>query len=232
MTAISQSSCDSGVDSYAWSVAERFTAEDEVLTQARRHAGANNARPATPATCALLTLLARTRQASAVVEVGTGTGLSGTSLLRGMNPKAILTTIDLEPEQHRIAREIFTLAGFAARTRLISDYPLSVLPRLADSSYDLAFFDVLSSASTDELDTYLQEALRLLRPGGLLVMDKAISASTDDDDNPNPHAQAVRALIEGLREDKRVQCTLVPVGYGVLLAVTNDPDNESGDAAL
>lgn len=108
----------------------------------------------------------------------------------------------------------------SARTRLISDYPLSVLPRLADASYDLAYFDILADAGIEELHPYVDEAVRLLRPGGVLVMDKAISASTDDDEQPNPHAQAVRRLVEGLREDERVQATLIPVGYGVLLAHT------------
>lgn len=220
---------DTGVDSYAWTVAEHFTREDDLLTQARRHAesgarSGSNLRPATPATCSLLTMLAQIAQASAVVEVGTGTGLSGLALLRGMHPNGVLTTIDVAPEQHRIAREVFAGAQVSGRTRLISDYPLTVLPRLAEASYDMAFFDVLADASIQELPSYLDEAVRVLRPGALLVMDKAISASTDDDNDPNPHAQAVRELVEGLRDDQRVHCSLVPVGYGVLLARTLSSD--------
>ena len=87
-------------------------------------------------------LLAAAGNARAVVEIGTGTGVSGLWLLRGMRADGVLTTIDVEAEHQRIARRIFVEAGFpSGRTRIITGRALDVLPRLADGAYDLIFVD-------------------------------------------------------------------------------------------
>ena len=77
-----------------------------------------------------------------MVEIGTGTGVSGLWLLRGMRPDGVLTTIDVEAEHQRVARRVFAAAGLApSRTRIITGRALDVLPRLADGVYDLVFVD-------------------------------------------------------------------------------------------
>ena len=77
-----------------------------------------------------------------MVEIGTGTGVSGVWLLRGMRPDGVLTTIDVEDEHQRIARRIFRRPGSPpSRTRIITGRALDVLPRLADGVYDLVFVD-------------------------------------------------------------------------------------------
>ena len=107
-------------------------------------------------------LLAAAAGAKAVVEIGTGAGVGSVYLLRGMRPDGVLTTIDVEPEHHRAARETFAEAGIASnRVRLISGRALDVLPRLTDGAYDLVFCD----ADKKEYAGYLEQALRLLRPG-------------------------------------------------------------------
>ena len=78
----------------------------------------------------------------AVVEIGTGTGVSGICLLRGMRADGVLTTVDVQPGLQRQAREVFAGAGFATgRARCIPGAALEVLPRLADGQYDLVFCD-------------------------------------------------------------------------------------------
>ena len=113
-----------------------------------------------PGTGAALRLLAATLDAKAVAEIGTGTGVSGIHLLRGMRPDGVLTTVDTEPERQQFARQAFRAAGFAGnRARFIPGRALDVLPRLADGGYDLVFCD------GDRLECldYLAESLRLLR---------------------------------------------------------------------
>jgi len=84
---------------------------------------------------AALRFLAATLQARAVVEVGTGAGVSGLCLLAGMAPDGVLTSIDIEPEHQRAARRAFTEAGTTAgRMRLIMGQALDVLPRLTDAA--------------------------------------------------------------------------------------------------
>src|ERR1044072_3331454 len=80
--------------------------------------------------------------AVAVVEIWAGAGVSGLWLLRCMRADGVLTTIDIEAEHQRLARETFNDAGIPAqRVRTIAGAALDVLPRLTDGHYDLVFCD-------------------------------------------------------------------------------------------
>ncbi len=117
-----------------------------------------------------LTVLAAALGARSAVEVGTGTGVASLSLLRGMLPDGVLTTIDVEVEHQRAAKAAFAEAGIrATRARAISGRALDVLPRLTDGAYDL----VLVSAAETSCALYVEQARRLLREGGMLVVDNA-----------------------------------------------------------
>ena len=76
--------------------------------------------------------------AKAVAEVGTGVGVSGLWLSAGMREEGVLTTIDVEPEHQRLAKQAFNEAGI---TRAIAGRAQDVLQRLADESQDLVFID-------------------------------------------------------------------------------------------
>ena len=105
------------------------------------------------------------------MEIGTGAGVSGLWLLGGMPPDGILTTIDVEAEHQRAAREAYAAAGIAhQRTRVIAGRALDVLPRMTDGAYDLVFVD----ADKEEYPAYLEQAPRLLRPGGMLALDNTL----------------------------------------------------------
>ena len=89
-----------------------------------------------------LTFLAKVVQAKTVVEVGTGSGVSGLALFAGMQPDGVLTSVDIEPEHQQAARQAFLAVGIPTqRFRLISGPALSVLPRLSDGAYDMVFVD-------------------------------------------------------------------------------------------
>src|ERR1700722_212947 len=150
--------------------AEGSISEDVILAGARERAVDIGAGAVTPAVGALLSLLAKLSGGKAVVEVGTGAGVSSLWLLSGMSDDGVLTTIDIEPEYQRIAKEAFSDASIGpSRTRLISVRAQEVLSRLADDSYDLVFIDA------DPLDQpdYVVEGVRLLRSGGVIVVHGA-----------------------------------------------------------
>jgi predicted O-methyltransferase YrrM len=152
-----------------------------------------------------------------VVEIGTGTGVSGVCLLRGMPAEGVLTTIDVEVENQRAAREAFAEAGIRSnRTRVIPGRALEVLPRLTDSAYDLVFLD----ADKIEYGPYLDQALRLLRPGGLLAVDNALwHDRVADPAQRDATTTAVRELGKRVRDDDRLIPAMLPCGDGLLLAV-------------
>ena len=149
--------------------------EDEPLLTARANAAdLGGTVPVAPAVGAALRFLAAAIGARAVVEIGTGCGSSGIWLLRGMRPGAVLTSVDTEPEYHRLARKSFAQAGFATnQARLILGRALDVLPRLSDGAYDLVFCDADQAHYPD----YLTAGLRLLRVGGIVVFNDALPPS-------------------------------------------------------
>ena len=197
--------------------AENSISEDAIVTAARERAVDAGAGAVTPATGALLGLLARLSGGRAIVEVGTGAGVSGLWLLSGMRDDGVLTTIDIEPEHQRLAKQAFTEAGIGpGRTRLIAGRGQEVLTRLADESYDLVFFD----ATPGDQAHFVTEGVRLLRPGGVMVIHHAALEGRAGD--PAAHDSDVAAVREAARliaEDERFTPVMVPLGDGVLVAV-------------
>ncbi len=201
----------------SWEYAEAYVAEDSVLTDARTRATEVGCVPIHPGGGAALRLLAAILAARTVVEIGTGTGVSGIWLLRGMAPDGVLTSVDIEAEHQRHAREAFLAEGVApSRTRLITGRALEVLPRLADSSYDL----VLADGAKDEYPDYVEEAARLLRTGGVLAIDNSLwHDKVADPAQRDPDTIAIRGVLTALRDDERFLVALLPVGDGLLTAV-------------
>src|SRR3954449_4710787 len=95
----------------SWTYAEEFVAEDEILAAARARAEEVGVVAIGSGGGATLRFLASVLDARAVVEIGTGTGVSGLWLLRGMRPDGVLTSVDTEAEHQRLAKEAFTEAG-------------------------------------------------------------------------------------------------------------------------
>jgi predicted O-methyltransferase YrrM len=194
---------------------DQFLPEDDILVTTRRNAAeVGGAAPVSPVTGGTLRFIAAATGARSVVEIGTGCGTSGIWLLRGMRSGAVLTSVDVEPEHQRLARAAFLAAGFpASRYRLIGGLALEVLPRLADAAYDMVFCD----ADPQEYPDYLAAALRLLRPGGVVVIDDALGSEHGPDDSA-----ATSELRESVRDDDRLVPLLLPVAHGLLAAVKRD----------
>jgi predicted O-methyltransferase YrrM len=196
---------------------EGWLAEEEYLSEARPKGSELGAMPIGSGGGAVLRFLAASIAAKSVVEIGTGAGVSGTWLMRGMTEDGVLTSIDLEAEHQRVARQTYTNAGFAAsRFRLISGRALEVLPRLSDGAYDLVFIDAAKSEYAD----YLLEALRLLRPGGIVAFDNALwHGRVADSTNRDADTVIIRDLLRKVRDDERLVPLLLPSGDGLLVAV-------------
>ncbi|WP_367649109.1 O-methyltransferase [Aeromicrobium stalagmiti] len=196
--------------------AEDHLSEDDHLVAARRRADEVGVVPVGAGSGAVLSFLASAVQAKAVAEIGTGTGVSGLWLLRGMQPDGVLTSVDLEAEHQRLARETFTEAGFAPqRFRLIAGSGLDVMPRLTDAGYDLVFLD----GDKVEYGEYLDQALRLVRPGGLIAFDNALwHDRVADPAQRDPETTAIREVIQRVAADDRLRSMLVPLGDGLLVA--------------
>jgi len=196
--------------------AESFIAENDVLAAARERAAELGCVPVGPAGGAALRVLAAATGARSVVEVGTGAGVSGLYLLGGMAEDGILTTIDIESENQRAAKQAYTEAGIApARYRLINGAAGEVLPRLRDEAYDL----VLVDADKTAYGVYFEQALRLLRRGGVVAFDNSLwHDRVADPAQRDPDTTVLRDLGRTIRDDDRLVAALLPVGDGLLVA--------------
>jgi predicted O-methyltransferase YrrM len=200
----------------SWTYAENYVSEDGVLAAARARADEVGVAAIGAGTGASLRFLAAVLDARAVVEIGTGTGVSGLWMLRGMRPDGVLTTVDIEAEHQRLARETFKEDGIAPqRVRTIAGSALDVLPRLTDGHYDLVFVD----GDKREYTAYLAEALRLLKPGGVVAFDNALwHDKVADPSQRDEQTVAIRDLVQQVAETDGLVPALLPVGDGLLVA--------------
>lgn len=200
--------------STAW--AESFVPEAGGTSDARAAADRMGVVSVSPGAASVLGFLAAVVQARAVVEIGTGTGVSGLALLGGMAADGVLTSIDTESEHQAAAREVFTHAGYPARqARLIAGSALQVLPKLSDAAYDL----VLVDGDPLEYVEYVEQALRLLRPGGLLVVNHALAGGRiADESNEDDDVVILREALAAISASGELAPVVLPVGDGLLVA--------------
>jgi predicted O-methyltransferase YrrM len=205
-----------GLKPASWAYAEEFVSEDDVLAAARSRAIEVGVVPIGSGGGSALRFLAAVTEARAVVEIGTGTGVSGLWMLRGMRADGVLTTVDTEAEHQRLAKQSFTEAGIPPqRVRLIPGAALEVLPRLTDGHYDMVFCD----GDKLEYTEYLNEALRLLKPGGIVAFDNALwHDRVADPAQRDAETVAIRELGKTVREHDLLLPVLLPVGDGLLVA--------------
>jgi predicted O-methyltransferase YrrM len=193
-----------------------YAVEDEVTSAARARGTELGCVPIGVTGGAALRFLAASLQARAVVEIGTGAGVSGLWLLGGMARDGVLTSIDVEPEHQRVARRAFSDARISpGRTRLIMGQALDVLPRLTDGGYDLVFVD----AAKQEYPRYLEHGVRMLRPGGVIAFDNVFwKGRVVDPADRDAETLAIRETNKAVREDDRLVSIMLPVGDGLLVA--------------
>ncbi|GAA4401991.1 class I SAM-dependent methyltransferase [Ornithinibacter aureus] len=202
----------------SWTYTEEFVTEPEVIENARRRGlEFGDASPVGTGAGAMLRVVAAAVQARHVVEIGTGAGTSGLWLLSGMPDDGVLTTIDSSAEHQRAAREAYAEAGYAhQRTRVITGDAAEVLPRMTDGAYDLVVID----ADKSGYPTYVEHAIRLLRPGGVLAMDNMLwHDQVADPAARDATTSTLRDLGKALRDNDQLTTTLLPVSDGLLVAV-------------
>jgi predicted O-methyltransferase YrrM len=199
-----------------WAFADAFVPEDEAIGAARDAALQFGIEPVSPAIGAALALAAAASPSGAMIEIGTGTGVSGLWLLKGA-PEAQLTTIDADLDHHQVARAMFQAAGYPPRrTRLITGRAAEVLPRMNEQAYDLVFID----ADWQSVQDYFETALRLVRPGGAVLVAHVLQQGRVPNPAKRDRATVVyRELLRSVRERPSVLAGLSVVGDGLLHVV-------------
>lgn len=207
----------SGQKVASWAYAEDFIGETVALEAARARGEELGATPVLAGTGAALRMLAAACHAKAIVEIGAGAGVSGLWILEGMPSDGVLTTIEISPDRGRAAKHAFTQAGVPAnRTRIITGDARNVLPRLTDGAYDMVHLD----GDKDDYPAFVEQAIRILRPGGVLAIDNMLwHDKVADPAARDEVTTTIRDLGKRLRDDQRIIPTLLPVGDGLFVAI-------------
>ena len=147
---------------------EGFIAEDSVKTAARARGHEIGVIDTSQGTGAYLRQLAHQLKAQSVVEIGTGSGVGSLWILEGMLSSGTLTSIDDEMEHTSIAKIALAEAEISqSRYRLITNSVMDVMTKLTDRAYDLVVF----RHNPEDLSFAIAEAHRILRSGGVFVVD-------------------------------------------------------------
>ena len=168
---------------------------------------------------ALLAMLAKLTNAKRYVEIGTFTGYSALSVALAMPDDGKIVALDVSKEFTDHARGFWKEAGVADKIDLRLGPGLEALDRMisaGEGPFDLAFID----ADKPNYDGYYERVLKLLRVGGLIVLDNMLwSGAVADLKVTDAHTSALRALNAKIHADPRVDMALATVGDGVMLAL-------------
>ncbi|MBN2446585.1 MAG: class I SAM-dependent methyltransferase [Phycisphaerae bacterium] len=164
-------------------------------------------------------LLVESIGAKRTIEIGTFTGYSALCVASALPADGKLIACDVSEEWTSVARRYWAEAGLANKIELRLGPAIDTLDHLLNEegqtgTFDFAFID----ADKTEYDAYYERVLRLLRPGGLLAIDNALGGGFVVTPEVRPSAAAIDALNRKIRDDKRVTCSLVPIGDGLMLA--------------
>jgi predicted O-methyltransferase YrrM len=172
-----------------------------------------------------LHLLARLAGAKRILEIGTLGGYSTIWLARALPPDGKLITLEADPNHAKVARSNLARAGVAERVQLYFGKALETLPSLAgDAPFDFIFVD----ADKQNNAAYLDWAIRLSRPGSVIIVDNVIrSGDIVDANSSDDRVTGTRRFFEAFAKDKRVTGTAIQTvgakGYdGFAIAIVNE----------
>jgi caffeoyl-CoA O-methyltransferase len=168
----------------------------------------------------LMALLIHILNARKTLEIGVFTGYSAMVVAKAMGPKGRVVALDVSEEFTAIARRHWIKAGIAdridLRLRPATDSLKALVAAGEGDTFDFAFID----ANKANYDTYYEYALKLVRQGGLIAIDNVLwQGQVVDSSDQSPDTVAIRAINQKIREDRRVEASMVPIGDGLTLAL-------------
>ena len=165
-----------------------------------------------------LALLVQLMGARRILEIGVFTGYSSLSMAEVLHDDGYILACDINPDTTAIARQYWQAAGVEGKIELQLAPALETLDKaLADGNagtFDMAFID----ADKSSYDGYYESCLKLLRPGGLIILDNMLWSGRVADVGGDADTQALKAMNQKIHEDDRVDMVLLPLADGVMLA--------------
>jgi predicted O-methyltransferase YrrM len=167
----------------------------------------------------LMALLVELIGARRVLEIGCFTGYSALAMALALPPDGRLITLEVNAEPIEIGRRAWRAAGVAERIEVRLGLALDSLDALLEEgsadTFDLVFID----ADKKSYDAYYERALRLVRPGGVILLDNVLwGGAVADPADHERQTLALRTLNAKLHRDERISLSLLPLGDGLTVA--------------
>ena len=195
--------------------------EPDVLQELREETQklSNSGMQISPEQGQLMAMLVKLVNARKIVEIGTFTGYSSTVMALAMPEDSQLIAFDISEEYTRTARRFWKKAGVDQRVKLVLGNAKESLKDFLQTgeqeSVDLAFIDADKSSYAE----YYECCLKLIRPGGLILVDNVLwSGQVADASNHDKDTEALRIFNVALSSDQRVDLCMVPIGDGLTIA--------------
>jgi predicted O-methyltransferase YrrM len=154
------------------------------------------------------------------LEIGVFTGYSSLAVAQALPPDGHLTACDISKEYTSVARRYWQEAGVANKIDLHLGPAADTLEKFVEQGREAAFDFAFIDADKTGYDRYYELCLRLVRPGGLIVLDNMLYHGTvPGSEEHGPDTAALRALNLKIGNDPRVFATLLPVADGITLAL-------------
>lgn len=165
-------------------------------------------------------LLVTLMNARRILEIGTFTGYSSLVMAMALPAHGRITTCDVSEEWTSVARRYWNEAGVESRVELRLGPALDTLDKLLaegqERKYDVVFID----ADKESYVGYYEYSLKLLRPGGLVIVDNVFwSGKVIERDMQDKDTMAIRSFNEYLKNDSRITFSVIPLADGLTLAV-------------
>jgi predicted O-methyltransferase YrrM len=196
--------------------------EPEILTRLRKETAPypNAVMQISPEQGQFMQLLVRLIGARTTLELGVFTGYSSLSVALALPDDGSMVVCDIDERYTNVARRYWREAGVEHKIDLRLDFAIKTLDRLIaegkTGAFDFAFID----ADKENEHHYYEQCLTLIRPGGLIAIDNVLWGGAVADPGYQDEATvAIRELNERLREDDRIELSLVPIADGLTLAM-------------
>lgn len=197
-------------------LSSKSSGEDDHL-RGLRHAARDAGLPdihISPEQAAFLRMLTRTTGARRVVEVGLLGGYSAISLARGMAAEGRVISHELEPKHAAFAEQWIASSDQAGKVEIVVGPAAETLSRHADGSVDVVFLDADKSGYVG----YLEQAMRMLRPGGLLLADNILVRGRVANGTGETEV-AIRAFLDAAHDRADLDGVVLAIGDGIYFGV-------------
>ncbi|MFG0252823.1 MAG: O-methyltransferase [Phycisphaerales bacterium JB038] len=168
-----------------------------------------------PEQAALMRIILHLSGARRVVEVGTLCGYGAINMARGLPDDGLVKTIEVNPKHADFAEEWIARSDVAGKIEVRLGLAAEVLGGMAPESADAIFID----ADKESYPLYLEEARRLLRPGGIVMADNAFMGGRVLEESGDADVLGMQQCNDALGHAPDFEAVIVPIGDGMWLGV-------------